>query len=234
MNKEQLFWVLEDDKTTKKARQWWTLCLTKASEAKFGTAFWWSVLLRGAQPPKEPPEFYPCEGSRMASVTYMTSMTHVFSPEMTRLLLDLQCSGFTPLPCKILDRRQKAVICETATWKQLTPGVFGHDESRGFRILVGHNWAWLNEQGPMRGVGLYFDHKTWTGLDMFAIEACHECIVTDRIAQALLASGLDGFQLIRVEEYGLEMRDHTIQRMTKKYGPDWEEKFRPKVPPNTV
>jgi hypothetical protein len=71
-------------------------------------------------------------------------------------------------------------------------------------------------------LGIFFDHSTWTGLDMFRLKKCGEILVTDRIARAIKGAGFTGYRLFRIEEFDIERRAFglSIRRFTRRHMPE--------------
>jgi hypothetical protein len=117
-----------------------------------------------------------------------------FSGRLADLLVSIGCTGFSPNPSIIYDRRDREVVCTDARWTQFQVGCGPIDRERGY------------DPGSPRGVvGLVFDHSTWTGLDMFRPFQCARVVITDRVARAIQGAGLRGYHLVPVEEYGKDL-----------------------------
>lgn len=191
------FWVLEDVGLGPEAECWWGLVLSKRA-ASFGKENWWEVFRGNRPPPPEPAPFRICDvrprneqGAVMGSVPGKL----VFSARLADLLVSIGCKGFSPNLSVIYDPRDCEVVSTDAKWTQFKDGCGEPDRDRGYHS---------SRRGDF---GLFFDHATWTGLDMFRAVKSAPIIITDRISQAIQGAGLRGYHLVRTEEYKKDLRD---------------------------
>lgn len=192
------FWVLDDVGVGADHDRWWGLVLSKRA-ASFGEENWWEVFRGNRPPPSEPAPFRICDvrpRHEQGDVMYTDLLGRSFSTRMADLLVSIGCTGFSPNPSIIYDTRDREVVCTDAKWTQFQDGCGPPDLKRGYDPLGPHTH---------RKVGLFFDHSTWTGLDMFRPVKSVPIVITDRIARAIHGAGLRGYHLVRSEEYGADM-----------------------------
>jgi hypothetical protein len=194
------FWVLDDVGLGPDHDRWWGLLLSKRA-ASFGEENWWEVFRGNRPPPLEPAPFRMSEGrsrSEQGDVMYTDLLGISFSARLADLLISIGCTGFSPNPSIIYDRPDRKVVCTDGKWTQFQRGSGEPDWERGYS---GRPYSRRDR------VGLFFDHSTWTGLDMFKPVKSAQVVITDRIAQAIQDAGLRGYHLVRTEEYGKDMVD---------------------------
>jgi hypothetical protein len=191
------FWVLEDVGVGPDHDRWWSLVLSKRA-ASLGKENWWEVFRGNRPPPSEPAPFRICDvrprneqGDVMSSVLGKL----LFSARLADLLVSMRCKGFSPNPSIIYDTRDRAVVCTDSKWTQFQDGCGEPDRQRSYDPL---------RHRPGK-IGLFFDHSTWTGLDIFRPIKSSPIVITDRIAKAIQGAGLRGYHLVRTEEYGSDM-----------------------------
>jgi hypothetical protein len=190
------FWVLEDIGLGPDHDRWWSLILSKRA-ALPGNESWWEAFRGNRPPPPEPGPFRICDGREQGDVMYTDLLGLSFSARLADLLVSIGCTGFSPNPSIVYDKRDREVVCTDTKWTQFQRGSGEPDWERGYD--PGRPFTSRDK------VGLFFDHSTWAGLDMFKPIKCQAVVITDRIATAIQGAGLRGYQLVRAEEYGSDM-----------------------------
>lgn len=189
------FWVLKPDWRDR----WWSLVLSKRADS-LGEDVWWEVI-EGKRPrSSESAPFRVCDAqTKVSDVMLSVPGSIVFSQRMAALLGSVHCAGFDPQPSLIYDVRDRKLLCSVAKWTQFRDGCGPVDRERGYNVARPYS-------DPLRDqVGLFFDHATWTGLDIFKPTMHPAVVITDRIAQAIHGGNFKGYVLERVEEYGTDM-----------------------------
>lgn len=197
------FWVLQDVGLGPDHDRWWKLVLSKRAE-RLGEENWWEVFRGNRSPPSEPAPFQICDvrpRNEQGDVMYTDLLGISFSARLADLLVTIGCRGFSPNPSIIYDKRDREVVCTDAKWTQFQNGCGEPDRERGYDASRPFS------RRDADAVGLFFDHSTWTGLDMFRPTKSPEVVITDRIAKAIQSAGLRGYHLVRAEEYGKDMVD---------------------------
>jgi hypothetical protein len=178
--------------------RWWWLQFSPAWRARIGGDEAALKIMDGQYTSRARLQMKVMQGRKKADMMGHDGGMLIVSERFLAQLKKLKCTGLRSHPVTISDRRDEAVLDRDSVWLRLKRGI-GRFEDRGFfdPASVG------TIRSPASPYGLYFDLKSWTGLDLFLPARVRSMMLTTRrVGDAILAAGLTGVEVTPVTEYG--------------------------------
>lgn len=143
---------------------------------------------------QEPLQLEILEGRRKSDLMGHDGGLLIASQRFVSVLKLAEATGLHTHPVTIM-RKRSGIVDEDSVWLRLEVGI-NRPERRGYFDQT------LSFFSRMK-YGIYFDHKSWSGLDVFRLAVPRGMmIVTERIANALLDADLKGMEISVDTEYG--------------------------------
>jgi hypothetical protein len=133
----------------------------------------------------------------------------VFSRPLIEVLQQSDCTGLRVHPVFLYNQIDAKIIDRSLGWVRPETGCGPPDQTRGSSLIFSDHWK--RDPTLSDAVGLYFDHSTWIGLDLFTFPHGNEILVTQRVGDAIRAAGLKGVRVVPVSEYGSEARNAKLE-----------------------
>lgn len=209
------FYVLTDPSLRVNISWWWP-GISRRFDVTYGSEGW-SQLRAGTLVPEAPIPLKIRKGREKPDFISGDLPTKFYSGRLARWLREAGCGDcFRTFPVVVYDRTDERVIDEDVEWAyDLKVGAGPIDEGRGAPLLIKGHWR----MDPLLrdAIGLFFDPKTWTGLNMFRLPNHYAVVVTQPVASALLAKSSVGMQVVPIADYDRELRDSSVERIKKQF-----------------